>query len=134
MGVEKERIEKLGSDLTVSQLNKAEGTQFLMYINGEWVPSESGETFNVYSPVTGDLLAKLPKGGPEDAKKAAESAVAAQETIARMPIAERTELAFKIAEAIKAGASEYATDLALEHGKPIRESIPEVLDSAANVL
>jgi acyl-CoA reductase-like NAD-dependent aldehyde dehydrogenase len=105
-----------------------------MYINGEWVPSEGGKTFNVYSPVTGEHLATLPSGSPEDVKKAVECAVDAQETIARMPIAERTDFALKIAEAIKAHADDYARDLTLEHGKPIRESLPEVLDSAPNVL
>ena len=120
--------------MTLSKMETAEIRQFQMYINGEWTPSESGETFNVVSPATGEILAKLPKGGPEDVKKAVESAVAAQEIIARMPNAKRTELATKVAEAIKANVSDFARDLTLEHGKPIRESIGEVADSAPNVL
>lgn len=118
----------------MNKLETSEFKQFMMYIDGEWVPSESGETFNVFSPATGELLAKVPKGGAEDVKKAVDSAVAAQETIARMPIAKRTELALKVAEAVRSGASDYARDLTLEHGKPIRESIGEVLDSAPNIL
>ncbi len=119
---------------TATKLRTTEANQFLMYIDGEWVPSESEETFNVVSPVTGELLAKLPKAGSEDVKKAVECAVEAQEKISTMPISERTELARKIADSIKVNASDYARDLTLEHGKPIRESIPEVMDSAPNIL
>jgi len=105
-----------------------------MYIDGSWVHAESGETFDVVSPVTGVVLATLPKGGAEDVKKAVECAVKAQETIARMPNAQRYELAVKVAEAVKAKIDEYAKDLTLEHGKPIRESLAEVTDAPPNIM
>lgn len=120
--------------MSPDQSSSAEVRSYLMYIDGSWVPAESGETFDVISPVTGKVLATLPKAGADDVKKAVDSAVAAQETIARMPIAKRTELALKITEAVKGNANEYARDCTLEHGKPIRESLPEVLDVIPNIL
>jgi len=105
-----------------------------MYIDGSWIPAESGETFDVISPATGKILATLPKAGVEDVKKAVDSAVAAQETIARMPIAKRFELASKIADAVKPNLDNYARDCTLEHGKPICESKVEVLDVIPNIL
>jgi len=35
-----------------------------MFVDGRWVNSESGETFEAQSPATGDVIANLPKGHP----------------------------------------------------------------------
>jgi acyl-CoA reductase-like NAD-dependent aldehyde dehydrogenase len=38
-----------------------------MLIGGEWVDSASGATFEATSPSTGQLIARVPQGGREDA-------------------------------------------------------------------
>jgi len=108
--------------------------EFQMYINGEWVGSEGGETFDVVSPASGEVIGRFPKGTREDAKAAVEAAVKAQEKIARMPIAERCRLGVRITEEIRRSVKEYAVDCSLEHGKPLRESIAEVEDAIPNIL
>jgi aldehyde dehydrogenase (NAD+) len=40
-----------------------DGTQL---IGGEWVPARTRETISVINPATGDTLANVPRGGPED--------------------------------------------------------------------
>lgn len=37
--------------------------QYLMYINGTWVRSESEEWINVINPATNEVVGVVPKGG-----------------------------------------------------------------------
>ncbi|MGM0879182.1 MAG: betaine-aldehyde dehydrogenase, partial [Bacillota bacterium] len=37
-----------------------------LFINGEWVPSASGKTFNTVNPSTGELLAIVSEAQKED--------------------------------------------------------------------
>ncbi len=114
---------------------KAHSTrEFKMYVGGKWVASESGETFDVVSPASGETIGTFPKGTIEDAKRAVEVAVEAQETAARMPIEERCRLGVRITEEIGRFVKEYAVDCSLEHGKPLKESIAEVEDAIPNIL
>jgi len=108
--------------------------QLKMYIDGEWVEAESGETFEVKSPATGQVLAVIPKATVDDVKKAIDAAEEAREKISLMPIPERVKLAYKAAELIKPYIEQHARELSLEQGKPIRESRAEVEDVIPNLL
>lgn len=116
--------------------SKSTGTkrEFRMYVDGKWIHSEGGETFDVVSPASGETLGTFPKGTAEDARHAVEVSVKAQERIARMPIAERCRLGARVAEEVRRFVKEYAVDCSLEHGKPLRESIVEVEDVIPNLL
>jgi acyl-CoA reductase-like NAD-dependent aldehyde dehydrogenase len=48
-------------------------SQCRVYINGEWVDSQSGESFNVINPASEQVIATAPKGTREDVKKALEA-------------------------------------------------------------
>ena len=48
--------------------------KYMMYIDGEWCESSSGEVIEVVSPVTGELIGTVPKATPEDVNKAIEAA------------------------------------------------------------
>lgn len=108
--------------------------KFKMYINGEWVESESGETFEIRSPVTGDAIAEIPLGGPEDVKKAVDAAYEAKTEIASMPVYKRYKLMEKIAEAIRPGLEKYAYEVTLEQGKPIKEARGEMEEVEPNIM
>jgi phenylacetaldehyde dehydrogenase len=45
-----------------------------MLIGGDWVPSASGKTFDVYNPATGDVLAQVAEGSSEDVDRAVKTA------------------------------------------------------------
>ncbi|WP_066309162.1 aldehyde dehydrogenase [Bacillus sp. FJAT-29814] len=47
---------------------------FPHFINGQWVPSASNETFDVFNPATGELVAKVAKGTVEDVNRAVQAA------------------------------------------------------------
>ena len=38
-----------------------------MFVDGRWVESEGGETFEARSPASGEVIAQLPKGTRADA-------------------------------------------------------------------
>ena len=45
----------------------ADGTHL---IGGEWVPARGGDTIAVINPATGETLATVPRGGPDDVSDA----------------------------------------------------------------
>ncbi|MEB3369050.1 aldehyde dehydrogenase family protein [Saccharopolyspora mangrovi] len=46
-------------------------------IGGEWAPAAGGETIEVRNPATGAVLARVPRGGPDDVDRAVRAAEAA---------------------------------------------------------
>jgi aldehyde dehydrogenase (NAD+) len=47
---------------------------FPLFINGEWKQAESGQTFDVTNPATGEVIATAAKGSKEDVDKAVKAA------------------------------------------------------------
>ena len=56
---------------------KTDVQTFPLFINGKWEPASSQETFNVFNPATGELVAKVAKGTVADVDTAV---MAARET------------------------------------------------------
>ncbi len=48
-----------------------------IYINGEWGPASSGDTFETVDPSTGKVIGTVPRGTEEDVNRAVEAAKAA---------------------------------------------------------
>lgn len=102
-----------------------------LFINGEWISSSSGETFEVRNPANGEVIAQVAKGTRDDAKRAIEAARHAfdeggwGESKAR----DRAELLWKVADLIEARAEEFAQTDTLNNGKPLRESRYDVADA-----
>lgn len=69
-----------------------------MYIGGEWLVSESGETFAAHSPATGGEIAQVPLGTRRDARRAIEAACGAAGKMRRMTAWEKSELCVNVAE------------------------------------
>ncbi|HZG81725.1 MAG TPA: aldehyde dehydrogenase family protein [Brevibacillus sp.] len=104
---------------------------YRLFINGEWVDSSSGETFEVRNPANGDVIALAAKGTREDAQRAIQAARFAfdeggwGESKAR----DRAELLWKVADLIEARAEEFAQTDTRNNGKPLRESRYDVSDA-----
>ncbi len=45
-----------------------------LFIDGQWVPSDSGETFDVINPVTAQPMGRAAKAGRSETKRALEAA------------------------------------------------------------
>jgi acyl-CoA reductase-like NAD-dependent aldehyde dehydrogenase len=102
------------------------------FIGGQWVASESGETFEAINPATGDLLARVQSGNAQDVDKAVTAARQAFSTWGRTPAAERAQILLEIANRLEKRRDEFALMETLGNGKPIREplffDIPFCLD------
>jgi len=88
----------------------------LMYINGEWVGAASGKTFDDYNPFTGEVIAKIPSGGREEAKKAIAAADAAFPAWSHTPPSERASYFLKAADVLEKRQQELLKILAEEAG------------------
>ena len=48
---------------------------FPIFINGQWEPASSQETFDVYNPADGKLVAKVAKGTVADVDRAVQDKI-----------------------------------------------------------
>src|SRR5712691_2354165 len=79
-----------------------------MFVDGEWVESESGQLFDADSPATGEIIAQVPKGTRADAQRAVEAAHRARASMAGLKGFERSKRLHRIAEAIEKRSDELA--------------------------
>ena len=102
-------------------------------VAGEWVSAASGETFDVRSPVTGEVLAAVPKSGKADVDAAVDAAARAWSVFKEVPRYVRADALRRIAELIRERSEEIAHVVSLEEGKPYEtEALPEVQETASN--
>ena len=86
------------------------------FIGGEWAESESGRTFEDLDPFTGEVVAHVPAGTRDDAKRAVEAAADAFPAWSRTPPAERQRLFLAAADVLESRRDEIVSLLARETG------------------
>ncbi len=102
-------------------------------IGGKWVSAISGETFDVLSPATGEVLASVPKCGKADVDAAVDAAAKAWTVFKDVPLYVRADALRRMAELIRERTEEIALVLSMEQGKPYEtEAFPEVEETAFN--
>lgn len=108
-------------------------TVLRMYINGEWILSESNQTRDVINPASGEVIATVTEGDANDAKKAIIAARAAFDSgeWANTTAYDRANLLLKVADILEKRADEFAAAETLNNGKPLRESEFDTNDSVA---
>jgi betaine-aldehyde dehydrogenase len=76
---------------------------YQMFINGEWVASQSGKTFPVYDPSTEEVIAQVPDSNADDVNRAVAAAKAAFEDSpwASTTAQERGRVLFRLAEKVR---------------------------------
>jgi len=98
----------------------ADGQFKRMLINGEWVKSASGKTFESRNPATGDLLATVAEGDAEDINRAVAAARAAFEgPWSKFKSYERQALLLKLADLVEKHFDELSTLDTLDMGAPV---------------
>ncbi|MBW2121930.1 MAG: aldehyde dehydrogenase [Deltaproteobacteria bacterium] len=102
-------------------------------VAGVWRGAGSGKTFEVKSPVTGEVLGRVPLCDPSDVDRAVEAARKVWEPFRLTPVFERSALVRRISELISARAEIIGRVLTMEQGKSyFREALPEVRETARN--
>lgn len=96
--------------------------EFGHFINGAFVASASGKSFDTNEPATGKLLAKIALGGSKDVDDAVAAARKAQGPWAKLPGHARARHLYALARMIQRHARLIAVVEAIDNGKPIRET------------
>ncbi len=101
--------------------------EYSNYINGEWVSSDSDETFEVVNPAdTDEVVAYFQSSTKRDTESAIEAAVAAQDEWADTPGPERGAVLKQVGNALAARKEEATETLVKEEGKTRSEASGEV--------
>ncbi|MBU2512338.1 NAD-dependent succinate-semialdehyde dehydrogenase [bacterium] len=97
-----------------------------MYINGEWLDSEDGTTFETINPANGEVITKIPNGNEKDAKKAIDAAVIAFEQWSKTTAYQKSDVLYRIYHAMCRNKEHLARTMTEEQGKPLRAALNEV--------
>ena len=110
---------------TAEIVNRPTIRQTQCFIGGEWIPAESGETFETIHPATGEVIAQVAKGDEADVNKAVAAARKAfdEGPWRQMDARERGEIMYRLADLIEAEMEELAALETLDNGKPISDSL-----------
>lgn len=96
---------------------------FKNFINGQWVESKSGETFENRNPAdTDEVVGVFQKSGAEDVKAAVDAASEAYKSWRLMPAPKRGEILYKVANRLLAEKEKCSQDMTREMGKIIAET------------
>lgn len=94
-----------------------------LFIGGRWEDAESGKTFPVIDPATGEALCEVAEADAPDVDRAVQAARRALEgTWSALPPAERGRLIWRLADLIEEHAEELAQLESLNTGKPVVEA------------
>jgi len=106
------------------------------FIDGNYVDSASGATFDSINPGTGKLLARVASGDTEDVNRAVSAARAAfrKGVWANLAPKERQKVLKRLADLIRANGEELALLETLDMGKPIGVSLNVDIPSAARCI
>jgi len=103
-------------------------------IGSDWfASSETGKTFNVLNPSTGELIATLPDMNRAETARAIDVAYKAQKEWAKKAGKERAAILRKLYDLLVANADDLAVILTTEMGKPYAEARGEILYGASYV-
>ncbi|MBB3062686.1 NAD-dependent succinate-semialdehyde dehydrogenase [Microbulbifer rhizosphaerae] len=100
------------------------------YIDGQWLDADSGKTFDVINPATGEVIASIADLGAAETRKAIEAADKAWPAWRNATVKERAKIMRRWFDLIVANADDLAKILTAEQGKPLSESKTEILYGA----
>jgi succinate-semialdehyde dehydrogenase/glutarate-semialdehyde dehydrogenase len=104
--------------------------QYQLFIGGEFVPPASGRFFAVEDPASGEVVAHVAEGSPEDVEQAAQVASDAFRSWRWTAVHERAACLQRIAAALREQHEAFAQTLTREVGKPLEAARREVLGCA----
>jgi aldehyde dehydrogenase (NAD+) len=100
------------------------------YIDGRWVPSASGHTFENRNPAnTDDLIGIFQKSSRADVDAAIDAATRAYDTWRLVPAPVRAEMLFRAAQLIVQRKDQFARDMTREMGKVLNETRGDVQEA-----
>ncbi|MBT4521965.1 MAG: NAD-dependent succinate-semialdehyde dehydrogenase [Halieaceae bacterium] len=101
------------------------------YINGQWIDADSGDTFPVTNPATGELIVEVAKLGAAETARAIEAAEKAMVEWRLLPAKRRAGILRKWYDLMMQHQEDLAIIMTAEQGKVLAESRGEVAYGAA---
>ena len=102
------------------------------YVDGRWIDADSGDTFPVINPATGETIAEVPRMGAAETRRAIEAAQRALPAWKATGTAkERARILRRLADLMVEREDELAALLVLEQGKPLAEAKAEIAYAAS---
>ena len=101
------------------------------YVAGGWVGADSGATFDVTDPATGDVVGVVPAFGRTETRRAIEAANAAYPGWRALPAKQRANILRRWYDLMLEHQEDLAIIMTAEQGKPLAESRGEILYGAS---
>ncbi|MEO9598941.1 NAD-dependent succinate-semialdehyde dehydrogenase [Parasphingorhabdus sp.] len=100
------------------------------YIDGQWVDADTGESFAVTNPATGDPIGQVPDAGASETRRAIDAAEKAQPGWAAKTAKERAAILRRFFTLMMDHQEDLAQLMTAEQGKPLTESRGEIVYAA----
>src|SRR3989449_2963393 len=109
---------------TISGVNRVGKSEYLNFVNGEWVSSHTEDTYSVINPATGGKIAVVPQADLADTRAAIDAARDAFDKgkWPRMTPGDRAAALFKLANFIEADMDRLAPLESQNQGKTIKQA------------
>jgi succinate-semialdehyde dehydrogenase/glutarate-semialdehyde dehydrogenase len=114
-------------------LKKLEFKREAAFVDGQWIPADSGKTNSVTDPATGETLGTVPDCGRAETARAIAAADKALPAWRAKTAKERAKILHRLADIIEENVEALGTLLTMEQGKSLTEAKGEVNFSAAYV-
>jgi succinate-semialdehyde dehydrogenase/glutarate-semialdehyde dehydrogenase len=101
------------------------------YVGGSWIEADSRETFPVIDPATGQELARVPRMGAEETRRAIDAARDAYPGWRATLAKDRARILGRWADLMLEHVDDLALLLTAEQGKPLAESRTEIVYAAS---
>ncbi|MCI1966787.1 MAG: aldehyde dehydrogenase family protein [Oscillospiraceae bacterium] len=113
-------------------MKKFAADHYGLYINGKWVESVEGGTFQAVCPANGEALSTCVEAGKKDVDLAVQAAWSAWDGWKNTTISERADALIQIADVIDQNTERLAMIETLDNGKPLRETMAIDIPMAAD--
>ena len=114
-----------------TELHDTSLLQTRAFVDGQWIDSDSGETFGVSNPATGEEICRVSNCGAAETRRAIEAAERSMVSWQSKTARDRSELLRRWYDQVMASQEELAVIMTLEQGKPLAESRAEVAYGAS---
>ena len=105
-----------------------------LYIDGAYLPSAAGDTFETINPANGEVLARVHEAGREDVDRAVAAARKGQKVWAAMTAMQRSRILRRAVDILRERNDELAALETLDTGKPLSETASVDIVTGADVL
>jgi succinate-semialdehyde dehydrogenase / glutarate-semialdehyde dehydrogenase len=101
------------------------------YINGQWIDADNGATTPITNPATGEEIARVPRMGVAETRRAIEAADAAFKSWRAKTGKDRAKILRRWADLMMENQEDLAIILTTEQGKPLAEARAEIAYAAS---